>query len=732
MLIDLQGQIERITYTNEENGFTIAKVKVPGRQDLVCVVGNLMAPMPGEVIKMQGEWANHPKFGEQFKIVFYKSMVPASVHGIQKYLGSGLIKGIGQVMAKRIVKRFGKDTLDVIEADVEKLSQVEGIGTKRIEMIKKAWADQKEIREVMVFLQSHGVSSGYATKIFKQYGNESIKVVKENPYRLATDIFGIGFITADKIAEKLGFGKESELRAQAGILYVLHELSDEGHVFYPFDPLIAKCNEILQIDREVIVKALGTIALDKRIVIEDLNEDLENHKAVYLAKFHLSETSIAHRLRVLINAPKSIRSIDAEKAVEWVQEKLSIKLADKQVEAVKCACQSKVMVLTGQPGTGKTTIINSILKIFQALGVKILLAAPTGRAAKRMSEATGYEAKTIHRLLEFSPKKAGFQKNEEHPLDCDLLIVDEFSMVDCILMHHLLKAIPPRATFIMVGDVNQLPSVGAGNVLNDIISSGAVPVVELNEIFRQAQQSSIIMNAHKINAGIVPSFKPAEGELDDFFFVQREEPEEVLNLILDLVKDRIPNKFGFDPIDDIQVLTPMHKGTVGAGNLNSQLQDILNPSGNDVTRGGRSFRVHDKVMQIRNNYDKEVFNGDIGRVVKIDQEAQELTISFDGRDVDYDFSDLDEVVLAYAVSVHKAQGSQFPVIVIPVHTQHYVLLQRNLIYTGITRGRKLVVMVGTKKALAIAVKNNKTQKRYTRLKWRLTIGSSASESMMAL
>jgi len=728
MLAELQGQIERITFTNEENGFTIAKVKVPGRQDLVCAVGNLMAPMPGEIIKMHGEWTNHPKFGEQFKIVFYKSMVPASVNGIQKYLGSGLIKGIGPVMAKRIVKKFGKDTLDVIEADVEKLSAVEGIGTKRIQMIKKAWADQKEIREVMIFLQSHGVSSGYATKIFKQYGNEAIKVVTENPYRLATDIFGIGFITADKIAEKLGFGKDSELRAQAGILYVLHELSDEGHVYYPYEPLMEKCKEILQTDREIIVKAVGTIALEKMIVIEDLNEDFdnfsENNKAVYLAKFHLSETSIAKRLKTLINRPRSIRQIDADKAVPWVQEKLDITLADKQVEAVKSACRSKVMVLTGQPGTGKTTIINSILKIFKALGVNTLLAAPTGRAAKRMSEATGYEAKTIHRLLEYSPKKAGFQKDDEHPLNCDLLIVDEFSMVDCILMHHLLKAIPPHGTFIMVGDVNQLPSVGAGNVLNDVISSGAVPVVELNEIFRQAQQSSIIVNAHKINAGVVPSFKPAEGELDDFYFIQREEPEEVLQVILELLKERIPNRFGFDPIDDIQVLTPMHKGTVGAGNLNAELQKELNPSGEDVNRWGRNFRVADKVMQIKNNYDKEVFNGDIGRVTKIDQESQELTIAFDSREVDYDFADLDEVVLAYAVSVHKAQGSQYPVVVIPVHTQHYVLLQRNLIYTGITRGRKLVVMVGTRKALTIAVKNNKTQKRYTRLTQRL-IGSRA-------
>ncbi len=723
MLAELQGQIERITFTNEENGFTIAKVKVPGRPDLVCVVGTLMAPMPGEIIKMHGEWTNHPKFGEQFKIVFYKSMVPATVAGIQKYLGSGLIKGIGPVMAKRIVKKFGKDTLDVIEGDVEKLSSVDGIGEKRIGMIRQAWADQKEIREVMIFLQSHGVSSGYATKIFKHYGSDAVEVVKENPYRLATDIFGIGFVTADRIAEKLGFAKDSELRAQAGILYVLHELADEGHVYYPSGPLIQKCNEILQIDSDIIVKALGTIASNKMIVIEDMHEDPENFeendKAVYLAHFHISETNIARRLGNLLKGRKSIREIDADKALGWVQEKLSITLAQKQAEAVKTACSSKVMVLTGQPGTGKTTIINSILKIFNALGVNVLLAAPTGRAAKRMSEATGYESKTIHRLLEFSPKKAGFQKNEEHPLACDLLVVDEFSMVDCILMHHLLKAIPQHATLIMVGDVNQLPSVGAGNVLNDVISSGKVPVVELNEIFRQARQSSIIVNAHKINSGIVPSFNPSAGQLDDFFFIRKEEPEEVLELILELVKNRIPERFGFDPVDDIQVLTPMHKGSIGAGNLNARLQDVLNPSGNGVSRFGRNFRVRDKVMQIKNNYDKEVFNGDIGRITGIDEEAQELTISFDGRNVDYDFSDLDEVVLAYAVSVHKAQGSQYPVVVIPVHTQHYMLLQRNLIYTGITRGQKLVVMVGTPKALAIAVGNNKTRKRYTRLAERL-------------
>jgi exodeoxyribonuclease V alpha subunit len=723
MLADLQGQIERITYTNEENGFTIAKVKVYGQRDLVCVVGNLMSPMAGEIIKMRGEWTNHPKYGEQFKIVQYKTSVPASVYGIQKYLGSGLIKGIGPVMARRIVAKFGKETLDVIEKEIERLIEVDGIGKKRIAMIKRAWEEQKEIREVMLFLQTHGVSSGYATKIFKQYGNRSIEVVKENPYRLATDIFGIGFVTADNIAEKLGFSKDSELRAEAGILYVLHQLADEGHVFYPHEPLLEKCQEILQVDRELIAKALGTIALEKRIIIEDLNEEIEefrtNNKAVYLAKFHVCETSIAARLKTLVNAPKSIREIDVEKAIAWVQNQLSISLAEKQVEAIRCAVRHKVMVITGGPGTGKTTIINAVLRIFSKLKVRILLAAPTGRAAKRMSEATGHEAKTIHRLLEYSIQKGGFQKDDENPLDCDLIIIDEASMIDTILMHYLLKAIPPETTFILVGDVNQLPSVGAGNVLKDIISCGSIPVVELNEIFRQAKESLIIVNAHRINNGQLPQLRSSGKGLDDFYFIEQEDPEEALKTILELTKERIPKKFGFDPVDDIQVLTPMHKGTVGAGNLNTELQKVLNPAEDGLVRGNRSFRVNDKVMQVKNNYDKEVFNGDIGRIKRIDSETQEVIISYDGRDIPYDFPDLDEIVLAYAVSVHKSQGSEYPAIVMPILTQHYVLLQRNLIYTGVTRGRKLVIIVGTKKALAIGVRNDKTQKRYTYLGHRL-------------
>lgn len=726
MLIDLSGQIERITYNNEENGFTIAKVKVYGQRDLVTIIGNLMAPTPGEILKMRGEWANHPKFGEQFKVVQYETKVPATVNGIQKYLGSGLIKGLGPVMAKRIVKKFGKRTLEVIENEIFQLSNIEGIGKKRIAMIQNAWDEQKEIRDVMIFLQAHGVSSGYAAKIFKEYGNKSIAVVKENPFRLATDIFGIGFVTADSIAEKLGFPKNSDQRIEAGILYVLHKLSDEGHVYYPYEELIIKSREILGVERDAVVKAFGILAADKKIVFEDLStqsdEIKENNKAVYLTKFHLCETYISDRLKSLVLSPKSIRNVDTEKAIDWVQKQLSITLAKNQVSAI-CSClKEKVIVITGGPGTGKTTIINAILKIFSILKVRTLLTAPTGRAAKRMSETTGYEARTIHRLLEFSFAKGGFQKTEERPLGCDLIVVDEASMIDTVLMYHLLKAVPLSAILILVGDVNQLPSVGAGNILKDIIESNAVPVTWLNEIFRQAKKSQIIVNAHKINQGIIPSFGTSQlrSQENDFYLIQQEDPDRVLEIILELVKIRIPQRFGFDPVDDIQVLTPMHKGVAGAVNLNRELQKILNPGQEGVMRGEQHYRVGDKVMQVRNNYDKEVFNGDIGRITQIYSENQQLAISFDGRETTLDFSDLDEVVLAYAVSVHKSQGSEFPVVIIPVLTQHYILLQRNLIYTAVTRGQKLVVMVGTRKAMAIGVKNDKTKKRFTYLSYRLT------------
>ncbi|MBU0995436.1 MAG: ATP-dependent RecD-like DNA helicase [Proteobacteria bacterium] len=722
MLAELQCQIERITYKNEENGFTIARVKVYGDRDLITVVGNLMTALPGEVLKLKGEWSNHPKFGEQFKIVHYQTVMPGTVYGIQKYLGSGLVKGIGPKMAKRIVKQFGKDTLHVIENDIMKLSQVDGIGDKRIHMIKAAWEEQKDIREVMVFLQSHDVSSGYATKIFKQYGKDSIKIVRGNPYRLATDILGIGFVTADKIAESMGFAKDSPERAKAGVLFVLNQLADDGHVYYPYELLIEKSMVLLTVAREIIKTAIAALVSDGHIIIEDINfnvdEFRENNKAVYLSTFHVCETQAARKLKFLLNTGKTIRKIDIDKAIDWVQAQLHITLDDKQVNAVRLALTTKVLVITGGPGTGKTTIINAILKIYNKLNVSVLLAAPTGRAAKRMTETTGHASKTIHRLLEYSVKNGGFQKNDKYPLDCDLLIIDEASMIDTVLMHHLLKAVPVNATLIVVGDVNQLPSVGAGNVLKDIIDSGRIPVAMLDRIFRQARASRIIVNAHEINRGLIPSFRSDDKE-NDCYFIQKELSEEVLLTILELVTKRIPARFGFDAVEDIQVLTPMHRGIVGAGNLNKALQEALNTQREGLEIGTRIYRAGDKVMQIRNNYDKDVFNGDIGKIIAIDREVQKVLVSFDDRTIDYDFSDLDELVLAYAISVHKSQGSEYPCVIIPVLTQHYILLQRNLIYTAITRGRRLVVFVGTRKAMAIAVKNDKPEKRYTFLRHRL-------------
>lgn len=718
---EIKGQIERITYYNEENSYTIAKLKMGSRHDLVTVVGNLLSVSPGEVLKLKGQWQNHPKFGEQFKIASYETVVPATVKGIEKYLGSGLIKGIGPVMARRLVAKFGLDTLNIIGTDIKRLREVEGIGGKRIEMIRKAWDDQKEIRNVMLFLQGHGVSPAYASRIYKEYGQESIKTVRDNPYRLASDIFGIGFITADKIAEKLGISKESRIRAEAGILYALHRLSDEGHVYYPYEPLIEECNKILDVDKDTIVNAFGKIALDRKIIIEDLNkkEIRGNNKAVYLAKFHVSEVGIADRLKSLLQLPKKLRFFDRDKAIEWVQGEIGIQLAANQKKAVKEAIEKKVMIITGGPGTGKTTLINSIIRIYKRLGQSVLLAAPTGRAAKRMSEATGHEAKTIHRLLEFSPKKGGFKRDEKNPLEADLIIIDETSMVDTILMYHFLKAVPKEVTLILVGDIDQLPSVGAGNVLRDIIDSECIMTVRLTEIFRQAKESLIIVNAHRVNSGDMPMFSRRGSHSQDFYFFQIEEPAKALEKILELCREKVPQKFGYKAIDDIQVLTPMHRGVIGAANLNTELQKCLNPSTDELIRGGNVLKVGDKVMQIRNNYDKEVFNGDIGRIIRIDREEQEVVVDVDGKLVSYDYPELNEIVLAYAVSVHKSQGSEYPVVVMPILTQHYVLLQRNLLYTGITRGKKLVVLVGTKKAIAIAIKNNKPQKRYTLLKDRL-------------
>ncbi|MGA2515029.1 MAG: ATP-dependent RecD-like DNA helicase [Thermodesulfobacteriota bacterium] len=715
----IQGLLEKISFHNEENDFVVAKLREKEKKELTTIVGNLSGVNPGESLKLTGQWVQNKRFGEQFQVESFEVTVPATLHGIQKYLASGLIQGIGPIMSERIVEKFGLHTLEVIEKKPERLSEVEGIGPKRISMIRKAWVEQKEIKEIMIFLQGHGVGAAYSAKIYKQYGDQSIERVRENPYRLAHDIYGVGFITADKIAQSLGIDRNSLIRAKAGLLFVLNQLTEEGHVYYPENQLIHKAKEILSVDEEIIILAVKELTKEKELFLEDL--DPEGHlRAAYLAPFHVAETGVAQRLINLKESPSNVRPIHPEKAIEWVQQKLNIELAQKQEEAVLLAATSKVLIITGGPGTGKTTLITAILRIFQQLKLRILLAAPTGRAAKRMNEATGWEAKTIHRLLEYSPHKGDFKKDQDDPLEADVVIIDEASMVDTLLMYHLLKAIPSHAHLILVGDVDQLPSVGPGNVLKDIIRSGKFTVVTLTEIFRQARESMIVVNAHKVNQGEIPVLK----EIDkpgktDFQFIQEEDPEKILQNILDLCSERIPRDFRFHPLREIQVLTPMHKGTIGVTNLNIELQKRLNPGQSGITRGAWTFRSGDKVMQIVNNYDKDVFNGDIGWISKIDPEEREVTIEFDGRGVPYDYSDLDEVVLAYAVSVHKSQGSEYPVVILPVVTQHYMLLQRNLIYTGITRAKKLVILIGTKKALAIAIRNNKPQRRYTLLSERL-------------
>ncbi|RLB98786.1 MAG: ATP-dependent RecD-like DNA helicase, partial [Deltaproteobacteria bacterium] len=553
-MAQLKGHIERVTFSSEESAFAVCKIKVKGERDLVTIVGNMVNPVPGEFVELTGKWSIHPKFGSQLTVQHYKTLVPATQFGIQKYLGSGLIKGIGPVMAKRIVKQFGIKSLDIIEKDITKLSKVEGIGKKRIEMIKKAWDEQKEVRSVMLFLQSHGVSTAYAAKIFKTYGQDSINIVKENPYRLAREIFGIGFITADNIAEKLGITKDAPQRIEAGLEYVLHKLADDGHVCYPYEELCEKVKEMLAVDRQIVLRAVADSFQADRIVIEDING-----KLVFLKKFHVCETGITQNFKRLKHSPKSVRKIDSNKAIEWMKGRIKIKLAEKQEAAVRKSLEEKVLIITGGPGTGKTTIINAIIKILKKAGANILLAAPTGRAAKRMSEATWERAQTIHRMLDYSMKEMGFKKNNKNPLKCDVLIIDEASMIDTVLMHHLLKAVPSKSTLIFVGDVNQLPSVGPGNVLNDLIVSNAFNVVTLDTIFRQAKKSLIVVNAHRINKGMFPVVAN-DNKKSNFYFVQKEEPEDVLNTIIDLVQKRIPKSFCVDPVDDIQVLTPMHKG----------------------------------------------------------------------------------------------------------------------------------------------------------------------------
>jgi exodeoxyribonuclease V alpha subunit len=708
--------IERVTFFSEENGFAVLKVKVSGQSEPVTVVGSLPAANPGEWLTAEGRWVRNSEFGLQFQGAMMQSAAPTSREGIERYLGSGMVKGIGPVYAKKLVGKFGEKIFDIIEQESGRLQEVEGIGPQRRRQIKEAWAQQRTIREIMVFLHSNGVSTSRAVRIYKIYGESAIEEVRANPYRLAQDVHGIGFKTADQIAQKMGIPHDSLLRAQAAIAHLLLEATQAGHCALPVELLKHKAGELLLVDSGIVQAALDRAISQKECVPEKIgDEDL-----LFLPALRNAEELVATRLSMLSGEPANYPKIDFEKAAAWTEKQTAKQLAPSQVEALKIALGSRVLIITGGPGVGKTTLVNAILMVLRAKKVRCLLCAPTGRAAKRLSETTGMEAKTIHRLLEFQAGKSGFARREHHPLECDLLIVDETSMVDVVLMQHLLRALPRNAALLLVGDADQLPSVGPGLVLKNLIESGVIPVVRLTEVFRQAADSQIILNAHRINEGLMPKLEQEEGS--DFHFISREEPERVAATILEVVGKRIPGKFSLDPIRDIQVLCPMNRGSLGIRELNTALQRQLNPARPEepaVEKFGWQFRVRDKVIQTQNDYDKEVFNGDIGQVSRIDVEEREVAVTFEGREVKYDYGELDELSLAYAITIHKSQGSEFPAVVIPLAMQHYMLLQRNLVYTGVTRGKRLVVLVGQKKALELSVRNDRTEERYSGLLERL-------------
>ncbi len=720
--------VERITYRNEQNGYSIIKTRVKGYSELIPVVGNLLDVHVGSVLLVTGDWKIDSKYGRQFTAASWEEMLPATVFGIEKYLGSGLIKGVGPKFARKIVALFGAQTLEVIETESERLIEVPGIGNRRVAMIRESWEKQKEIKNIMLFLQSHDISTGHAARIYKAYGKDSIVIIQENPYRLADDIWGIGFRTADTIAMKLGMEKEKYVRCRSGLLYTLNKLAEDGHCYAFREQLIQRGAELLEIDESLL-----SITLDEMIRVEDVITDRVtingasfdakqgtepvNQVAIYLPPFYFSEVGVARKLCALMKAERKLNVSKPGTIIAAVQKQSGIRYDDVQLHAIHCAITSKVMVLTGGPGTGKTTTMNSIIKIYQASGYEIILAAPTGRAAKRMTETSGMEAKTIHRLLEYQPAE-GYKVNEEKPLQGDVLIVDECSMIDLLLMYNLLKAVPEHMTVILIGDVDQLPSIGAGNVLRDIISSDVIPVIKLERIFRQALNSRIVTNAHKINKGEFPDIsntRNGTGGNTDFFFINDEDPEHALAQIVPICQKRLPSAYHFNPINDIQVLTPMQRGVIGAVSLNKELQNALNPGNQLLYHGGTEYRLHDKVMQLKNNYDKGVFNGDIGIISAADMEERELTVNFDIGQIQYDITELDELTLAYATTIHKAQGSEYPVVVMPVLMTHYVMLQRNLIYTGITRAKKLLIMIGSRKALSIAIRNNQVLSRNTQL-----------------
>jgi exodeoxyribonuclease V alpha subunit len=726
----LSGIIERITFHNADTGFAVLQVQAGGKRGLTTVVGTTPAVVAGEYVEASGAWAQDRNHGLQFKAETLQITPPHTLEGITKYLGSGLVKGIGPHFAKKIVAVFGERTLQVIDESPTFLSEVKGIGPQRLDRIRKSWEEQKNVRAIMVFLQSHGIGTARAVRIYKTYGEQAIEKVRANPYQLATDIWGVGFKTADELAQKLGLPLDAPQRLRAALRFVLQELSSAGHVGYPEQAVLEQTSELIGIDLERLHPAVeherqqGDIIRDspRRIAgAAAIPESMGDVDAdwLFLKPLFLAEQGIARALHRLRQGKHPLPTTDLNAAVDWVEQKMALQLAPQQRHAIQSAGQEKVLVITGGPGVGKSTLVRGIVEIFAARALRVGLCAPTGRAAKRLTESTGREAKTIHRLLEFDPVFGGFKRDREMPLELDLLIVDEASMVDTALMYALTRAIPAWACLVVVGDIDQLPSVGPGSILADLIRSEVLPVVRLTQVFRQAEASFIIRAAHAVNAGELPASAPTG--TGDFFFMEVDEPAKIIDRILTMIRERIPARFGLDPVRDVQVLAPMHRTELGVGNLNERLQAALNPptSNKAVQRFGTTFRPGDKVLQTQNNYQREVYNGDVGRIVDIDESEGELAVEFDGRLVTYEFSELDELSLAYTLSIHKSQGSEYPAVIIPVHTQHYVMLQRNLLYTGLTRGKKLVVLIGSKKALSRAVSQQDTARRFTLLAGRL-------------
>jgi exodeoxyribonuclease V alpha subunit len=715
MIETLSGTVERVTFHSPDTGWAVLRVVARGRRGLVTVVGHVPNVTAGEYVEAVGSWVQDREHGEQFKADELRCTPPSTVEGIEKYLGSGLVKGIGPHFARKIVAVFGERTLNVIDESPSFLKEVKGIGPRRIQLIRESWREQKAVRDLMVFLQSHGVGTARAVRIYKTYGDQAVPLVQANPYRLATDIWGFGFKTADDLAGRLGIDRSSPLRARAAVRFVLQQFSQKGHIGYPEAAVVEQTAQLTGIDPEVIRNAVEA----ERGAGDVVREPGGDEPWLYLKPLFLAELGVARSIRKLCEGEHPLPLADGDTAVAWVEQRMGLELAATQRDAVRAALCKKVLVVTGGPGVGKTTIVRGILEVFAARGLRCGLCAPTGRAAKRLSETTGREARTIHRLLEFDPALGGFKRDAANPLELDLLVVDEASMVDVVLMNQLARAVPAHACLVLVGDVDQLPSVGPGTVLADLIDSGTVPVVRLTEIFRQAGRSWIVRAAHAVKHGEVPESAPA-GQ-GDFYFVEADAPDAVVSRMVYMVRERIPARFGLDPFREVQVLTPMNRSELGAEALNLHLQGVLNPprGGPEVERFGWKFRVGDKVLQTQNNYTKDVFNGDVGRVAALDEAARELAVDFDGRLVPYDFSELDELSLAYALSIHKSQGSEYPAVVIPLHTQHYVMLQRNLLYTGVTRGKKLVVLVGSRKALEMAVRQQDTARRCSMLKMRL-------------